>query len=208
MQPIHIKISTLRPFSLHSFNIFFPYNSISIELCLIVYIHVMVDICIDRLDKLKYSYVKSVDSHFAAVLFRSSTRSLHTFIFIWSSSHGTKMHVYSYNIAQLPLARPDVINSFDRVRLESVYTAILLGSSTHRKRIAVLFAGPSWSRTGIVRQQEVLKSMLYLPYRGATPLWFYFVPLSLISIFLHVSHALKFLVGFCQHVFVDITIKL
>ena len=53
-------------------------------------------------------------------------------------------HVYNYNTAQLPLARPGVINAYGHLvlsgtRRKGTYAAILLGSSTHRKRIAVLF---------------------------------------------------------------------
>ena len=57
--------------------------------------------------------------------------------------HG-KTHVYNYNKAQLPLARPGVINAYGNLvlsgtRRKGIYTAILLGSSTHGKHIAVLF---------------------------------------------------------------------
>ena len=55
-----------------------------------------------------------------------------------------KTHVYNYNKAQLPRARPGGINAYDHsvlfgYALKGIYTAILLGSSTHRKRIAALF---------------------------------------------------------------------
>ena len=58
----------------------------------------------------------------------------------------------------------------------------------------------------IVRQIEVPN--VYLPYRGATPFWFYLVPLRLVSIFLNVGNVEISCGLLPTRFFVDITIKL